>query len=112
MQVYPDKWQVSEPALLNANFSVSTDMRELLDADVIITDSWPGGAMSSELDDFQISLPVLERARRDLIFLPCPPVAREQEVSDDAMNHPSCQSTEAKAFLLHAQNALLEWIVA
>jgi ornithine carbamoyltransferase len=39
-------------------------------------------------------------------------VTRGQEVTADAMSHTTCQSTMAKAFLLHAQNALLEWIAA
>jgi hypothetical protein len=45
-------------------------------------------------------------------ILPCTPVARGQKVTTDAMTHPVCQSRAAKAFLLHAQNALLEWIVS
>jgi ornithine carbamoyltransferase len=110
VQVYPDGWHVSDPALLNGNFRRSTDMRELEDADVIFTDSWPGGIAESTLADYRISAAVLDRCRPDVIFIPCPPVARGEEVNADAMTHPACQSTAAKAFLLHAQNALMEWI--
>jgi len=39
-------------------------------------------------------------------------VTRGQEVTAEAMVHPLCQSRAAKAFLLHAQNALMEWVVA
>ncbi|MCQ1571077.1 ornithine carbamoyltransferase [Neorhizobium galegae] len=112
VQVYPDDWHVNDPALLNPNFRLSTDMRELEDADVIFTDSWPGGAPEGEVADYRISAGVLDRCRPDTIFIPCPPVARGQEVTADAMAHPACQSTAAKAFLLHAQNALMEWIAA
>ena len=111
-QVYPEKWHMKDPTLLNSNFNVSTDMRELLDADVILTDSWPSSTHQAELADYQISASTLDQVRSDAIFLPCPPVARGQEVTADAMTHPVCQSRAAKAFLLHAQNALLEWIVA
>jgi len=110
VQVYPDDWHVSDPALLNANFRPSTDMRELEDADVIVTDSWPGGAAGSKLSDYRISAEILGNCRPDAIFIPCPPVARGQEVTADAMTHPACRSAAAKAFLLHAQNALMEWI--
>ena len=110
-QVYPEAWHVKDPLILSANFTASTDMRDLVDADVILTDCWPIGAEPSRLADFQITASVLDNVRPDAIFLPCPPVARGQEVSDDAMTHPRCQSRTAKAFLLHAQNALLEWIV-
>lgn len=112
VQVYPAQWHVNEPRLLNPNFSVSTDPRAIADADVIITDCWPTGVDQAELARFQISAPLLDRLRADAIFLPCPPVTRGQEVTDDAMTHPLCQSRAAKALLLHAQNALLEWIAA
>ncbi|CAN7452072.1 ornithine carbamoyltransferase [Neorhizobium tomejilense] len=112
VQVYPDGWHVGDPALLNPNFRLSTDTRELEDADVIFTDSWPGGIAESTLADYRISAAVLDRCRPDVIFIPCPPVARGEEVSADAMTHPARQSTAAKAFLLHAQNALMEWIGA
>lgn len=86
-------------------------MDELLDADVVITDSWPAGP-DHHLTDYRISASLLDRMRPDAIFLPCPPVARGQEVTADAMMHPACQSREAKAFLLHAQNALMEFLLA
>ncbi|PJG52739.1 hypothetical protein CVM73_24200 [Bradyrhizobium forestalis] len=70
------------------------------------------GGRADQLLQYQISAPLLDRCRRDVIFLPCPPVTRGKEVSATAMTHPACQSTAAKAFLLHAQNALLEWVAA
>jgi ornithine carbamoyltransferase len=111
-QVYPAQWHVNEPRLLNPNFAISTDPREIVDADVILTDCWPTGADQAELAAFRISASLLDKVRPDAIFLPCPPVSRGQEVTADAMLHPLCQSNTAKAFLLHAQNALLEWMVA
>ncbi|TRB08676.1 ornithine carbamoyltransferase [Agrobacterium tumefaciens] len=109
-QVYPDQWHVTDPALLNPNFRASSDPGELLDADVIITDSWPGGP-DHGLTDYRISASLLDRLRPNTIFLPCPPVARGQEVTADAMVHPACQSRAAKAYLLHAQNALMEFLL-
>ena len=112
VQVYPEQWRVRDPALVNANFAMSADMGELRDADVILTDCWPKDAEQAELLTYQITASVLDAGRSDAIFLPCPPVARGQEVSADAMTHSTCQSQVAKAFLMHAQNALLEWIIA
>ncbi|WGM59348.1 MULTISPECIES: ornithine carbamoyltransferase [Agrobacterium] len=110
-QVYHDQWHVTDAALINPNFRVSTDMAELLDADVVITDSWPAGP-DHHLADYRISASLLDRMRPDAIFLPCPPVAHGQEATADAMVHPACQSRAAKAFLLHAQNALMEFLLA
>ncbi|HAU74655.1 MAG TPA: ornithine carbamoyltransferase, partial [Agrobacterium sp.] len=77
----------------------------------VITDSWPSDA-NHHLADYRISASLLDRMRPDVIFLPCPPVSRGQEVTADAMAHPACQSRSAKAFLLHAQNALMEFLLA
>jgi ornithine carbamoyltransferase len=112
VQVYPERWHISDAALLNERFRASTDMGELLDADVVITDSWPGDAGADALADYRIGADLLDRLREDAIFLPCPPVRRGEEVTTEAMVHPLCQSRAAKAFLLHGQNALMEWILA
>ncbi|MEH2508525.1 ornithine carbamoyltransferase [Bradyrhizobium sp. AZCC 1578] len=110
-QVYPENWHVKDVSLLGPNLAASTDLAELLNADVIVTDSWPSEAHEEQMREYRISASVLAKCRPDVIFLPCPPVSREKEVTADAMHHPACQSAAAKAYLLHAQNALLEWIV-
>ncbi len=96
VQVFPERWHVTDPHLLNPNFETSLDIRHIFDADVIVTDSWPSDA----------------KRGRTRSFLPCPPVTRGQEVTADAMSHPTCRSRFAKAFVLHAQNALMEWVTS
>ena len=112
VQVYPERWHVADAALVNPNFEVSQDIQHVFDADVIITDSWPTNADDDELIDYQITTSLLNECKNNAIFLPCPPVARGQEVTAEAMLHDICQSRPAKAFLLHAQNALMEWATA
>ena len=70
---------------------MTEDMAEVRDADVVVTAA------------------VLDGLRPEAAFISCPPVTRGQEVSAEVMVHPSCVVVPAKAFLLHAQNALLEW---
>ncbi|WP_049734720.1 ornithine carbamoyltransferase [Rhizobium ecuadorense] len=112
VQVYPERWHINDAALLNERFRASTDMGELSDADVVITDSLPGDVASEALAGYRIGTEILDRLPEDAIFLPCPPVTRGQEVTAKAMAHSLCQSRAAKAFLLHAQNALMEWVIA
>ncbi|TQF37272.1 ornithine carbamoyltransferase [Bradyrhizobium sp. UNPF46] len=107
-QVYQEDWHIKDIA--SPNFTASASLESLRDADVIITDCWPDGGSADQLFEYQVSASLLDRCRSDVIFLPCPPVTRGKEVSADAMSHPTCQSTLAKAYLLHAQNALLEWV--
>lgn len=109
VQVYPERWHIRDTALLSGRFRRSTDMDELSDADVVITDSWPGDASEDVLADYRLGTDLLDLLRKNAIFLPCPPVMRGQEVTVEAMQHSLCQSHAAKAFLLHAQNALMEW---
>ncbi len=87
-QVYPEQWHVTDAALINPNFRASSDMAELLDADVVITDSWPAGSDHIPIE-YRISASLLDRMQPEVIFLPCPPVARGQEVTADAMTHPA-----------------------
>ncbi|MCV9946754.1 MULTISPECIES: ornithine carbamoyltransferase [unclassified Rhizobium] len=112
VQVFPERLHIGDAALLNRHFRVSTDMGELLDADIVITDSWPDDVAGDALAGYRIGTDLLDRLREDAIFLPCPPVRRGEEVTAEAMEHPHCQSRAAKAFLLHAQNALMEWVIA
>jgi ornithine carbamoyltransferase len=86
-------------------------MGEVEDADVVITDCWPADAGDEDLLPYQVTAALLDRLRPDAIFIPCPPVARGREVSEDAMLAARCRVTEAKSFLLHGQNAVLEWLV-
>ncbi len=89
VQVYPARWHAPGAS---PRFRVATDL--------------------GELQDYQITAALLDGLRPDLDFLPCPPVTRGDEVSADAMRHRACRVVQAKAFLLHAQNAALEWVFA
>ncbi len=109
VQVYPQKWHVKTAAKAYPRFSTSIDMGELTDTDILVTDCWPDDATPAELEGYRVTAAVLDRRRPGTEFIPCPPVSRGEEVSADAMQHPSCRVAAAKAFLLHAQNAALEW---
>lgn len=83
-------------------------------ADVVVTDCWPRptsdlerAEIARQFGPLRIFAKTLRLAREDVIFIPCPPVTRGQEVADDAMTSELCVSYEAKAHLLHAQNAIL-----
>lgn len=108
VQVYPERWHVKSET--SGAFRASTDPGELRDAQIVITDCWPQNADPNAMQDYRITAALLDELDRDAAFLPCPPVTRGQEVSEDAMRHESCCVTQAKAFLLHAQNAALEWV--
>ena len=103
-------WMDRAPVPVGA-VGVGHELSEVLDdAHVLYTDCWPSGLNDDGRAQFaalRITGALLDEASPDLVFLPCPPVSRSEEVSSDAMEHRSCRVVEAKAWLLHAQNALL-----
>ncbi len=109
-QIYPEDWHVRDIA--SPNFTATTSLDALFEADVIITDCWPDGAPAGSTSRIP-AVGIAARQmppRRDFPALPARhPGPGGQRRCADA---PACQSPSAKAYLLHAQNALLGWIAA
>lgn len=105
---------------LNAigNIKTSNDL-ELINknVDLLYTDCWPWSdehekkvKIKELFLPYQINSQLLSRLDKNSIFLPCPPVTRGQEVSSDAMNSELCLNYQAKEYLLHSQNAIMEMV--
>ena len=111
VQVFPTSLHSKRFANVK-RFSATTDLAAMTGCDIVITDCWPKAAPASELLAYQVTRSLLDNYVPNGLFIPCPPVTRGQEVSVEALEAPQCRVIEAKAFLLHAQNALLEAISA
>jgi ornithine carbamoyltransferase len=123
LQVAPPGYELDADSLarLNANargrIEISHDLADSVrpDTDVIYTDTWPTIGEPAEIKaaflPYQINTSLLDQMNQDGFFLPCPPVTRGQEVSVEAMNSPLCLNYQAKGFLLHMQNAIMEFLV-
>lgn len=113
-------WLASLSPTLPARVSVCRALDEAIaDADVVYTDCWPAPDESHDRAEIarafgplRVTAELLALAPRHALFLPCPPVTRGEEVSGEAMDDPRCRVIEAKAWLLHAQNALLADVLA
>ncbi len=85
----------------------------LAGAEVVYTDCWPRSTpeerarVASRFLPYQVTAARLRQAAPGVLFLPCPPVTRGEEVSADAMEYLGSHVYEAKECLLHAQNAVL-----
>ncbi len=91
---------------LPSNAAVTPDAGAFGEADVIVTDCWPKSE-AQEVAGYSVTGAMLDRCRPDVMFIPCPPVTRGEEVDAAAMEHASCVATVAKAFLMHVQNAAM-----
>ena len=99
---------------VGAALASTDDPNAITAADLIVTDCWPNDPTEVERQDLaelRIDAALLDRCRPDVLFVPCPPVTRGQEVTDEAMRHPRCVARPAKAFLMHVQNAFIEHVL-
>ncbi len=95
--------------------SVTHDLEVgLRGAQVVYTDCWPKRSTSDEQAriralflPYQITGETIRLADPHCMLLPCPPVTRGEEVSEEVMETSGQAVYEAKEYLLHAQNAVL-----
>ncbi|MBN2461908.1 MAG: ornithine carbamoyltransferase [Candidatus Cloacimonetes bacterium] len=120
-QVCPENYEIISRVFkeLNSNpagkLSISNDLIEnLKGADVIYTDCWPkhnDEEVRKAFLKYQIRSEHIKRYCPDVIFLPCPPVTRGEEVSSEVMEEYGTHVFEAKENLLHVQNAVMIHLV-
>ncbi|HEU4361460.1 MAG TPA: ornithine carbamoyltransferase [Mycobacterium sp.] len=87
-------------------------------ADVLVTDTWTSmGQESDGLDRiapfrlFQINAELLARADPEAIVLHCLPAHRGYEITDEVMDGPHSAVWDEAENRLHAQKALLVWLL-
>lgn len=121
-QVAPPGYEADQRLICRLNsdarghLSAGNELESLLDrADLIYTDCFPKSDQPELQNEilkkflpYQITEKHLARLKENALFLPCPPVTRGQEVSAEAMKSKFCRNFEAKDYLLHCQNAILE----
>lgn len=124
-QIAPEGYRADAALLVKmrsgaaGEISISGDMSCIgTDTDLIYTDCWPKSEIPAEKDKieklflpYQVTGEILARLNDRALFLPCPPVSRGREVSVDAMNSKRCLNFRAKEHLLHAQNAIMEFVL-
>ncbi|HJL20216.1 MAG TPA: ornithine carbamoyltransferase [Sandaracinaceae bacterium LLY-WYZ-13_1] len=104
---------------LGADVAVVRDPREAAEgAGVVTTDVWASMGQEAEnaarreaFDGYQVNAALMGAASPEGIFLHCLPAHRGEEVSGEVIDGPrSCVWEEAEN-RLHAQKALLEWLL-
>jgi ornithine carbamoyltransferase len=99
--------------------TVFTDPHAAVDgADVLVTDSWTSMGQENDGKDrvgpfraLQINSALLERAAPGAIVLHCLPAHRGQEITDEVMDGPASAVFDEAENRLHAQKALLVWLL-
>ncbi|HFG8935267.1 TPA: ornithine carbamoyltransferase [Corynebacterium striatum] len=101
------------------SITVTDSLEAVRGADVVITDTWV--SMGQEADGFdrrtpfipyQVNSDVMAMAKDDAIFLHCLPAYRGSEVSAEVIDGPQSRVFDEAENRLHAQKALLVWLLA
>jgi ornithine carbamoyltransferase len=102
-----------------ATVTVTSDARAGAEgADVLVTDTWTSmGQENDGLDrvrpfrPFQVNGALLESAAPDAVVLHCLPAHRGHEITDDVIDGPQSAVWDEAENRLHAQKALLVWLL-
>lgn len=111
-----------DAALLAANaprVRVLRDAREAArDADLLVTDVWASMGQEDEqarrvqaLTPYQLNGELLGVAASDALYMHCLPAHRGEEISAELMDAPDTVIWDEAENRLHAQKALLEWLL-
>lgn len=99
--------------------SIVNDPREAAEgAHLIVTDVWASMGQEDEqhartdaFAGFQVNPDLMNLADKDALFMHCLPAHRGEEVSADMLDHPTSVVWEEAENRLHAQKALLEFLI-
>lgn len=87
-------------------------------ADVIYTDVWTSMGQEAEREErlkkfapFQVNAQLLSKAAPHCKVLHCLPAHRGEEITDEVMDGPACAAFQQAGNRLHAQKAVLEWLL-
>lgn len=88
------------------------------DSDLVVTDVWASMGQEDETKErlrefrgYQVSPNLMDLAHPDALFMHCLPAHRGEEVSEDMMEDPRCVAFPEAENRLHAQKALLEFLL-
>jgi ornithine carbamoyltransferase len=86
--------------------------------DLVATDVWASMGQEDEQEqrlrkfrDYQVSRELLDLADKDVLFMHCLPAHRGEEVSEDLLDDPRSVVWDEAENRLHAQKALLEFLL-
>lgn len=87
-------------------------------AHLISTDVWTSMGQEDEVQarlalfrPYQVNQALLDRAEKDVLFMHCLPAHRGEEISEDLLDDPRSVAWDQAENRLHAQKALLEFLV-
>lgn len=97
---------------------VSDPLQAVQNADLITTDVWASMGQEEEqarreadFSGFQVTEAMLDKAKKDVLFLHCLPAHRGEEISQTLLDDPRAVVWQEAGNRLHAQKALIEFLL-
>lgn len=121
IQVGPTEYLGSRDLITRLNsgavgkISTSSDMYGSIhkDTDILYTDCWPGNGDKETIKNlflpYQITKDIVGKMSPNGFYMPCPPVTRGEELTEESLSAPQYCDYQAKEYLLHSQNAVMEY---
>jgi ornithine carbamoyltransferase len=87
-------------------------------ADCVVTDAWVSMGDDNAtkrhnlLKPYQVNASLMKRAKKDAIFMHCLPAHRGEEVTDEVIDGPQSVVFDEAENRLHAQKAILAWVLS
>jgi len=115
----PDDTMLAAARTLGANVKLTDDPSEAASgADLVATDVWASMGQEEERNvreqafaGFQVDANVMAKAMPDALFMHCLPAHRGEEVTADVIDGPQSVVWDEAENRLHAQKALLEFLL-
>jgi ornithine carbamoyltransferase len=89
------------------------------DASIVVTDTWASMGQEAEkaertraFQGYQVDTALMRQARADALFMHCLPAYRGYEVAAEVIDGPQSVVWDEAENRLHAQKALLEFLLA
>ncbi|HBE44802.1 MAG TPA: ornithine carbamoyltransferase [Deltaproteobacteria bacterium] len=116
---YKPEWTLVERAKKNNNFHFTHDPQNAIQgADVVNTDVWVSMGQEKEsrkrkkaFASYTVNEKLLQRAKQDVIIMHCLPAHRGEEITEEVFERFQQVIFSQAENRLHAQKALLEWII-
>ena len=116
-QVVADAERIAEAT--GGSVGITTDVASAVEgADVLITDTWVSMGMEDSAADrlrdlagYRLGQEAVDRASDDVIVLHCLPAYRGKEISAEVIDGPRSRVFDEAENRLHAQKALLVWLL-
>ncbi len=114
----PDEALLKKAKKANSFFITNDPIEAVKEADVVNTDVWASMGQESEREErkkafegYRVDKKLLKHAKKNVIVLHCLPAYRNEEIAEDVFEKFSKVIFTQAENRLHAQKALLEWLI-